>query len=219
MSRVHSRLPFSLLDRAITLAHATKVFLEADTGAVIGIREVLKARAVAANAARLAGKSIDAALYRTRSGNGWTYRVASAQKSVPARLLQAYIDLADTSAADDGPDVVLDYAPHVTTGDRPVGRYHWLAGHLGPQWDEQHIPLIIAGAGVRKGTVSRYPARLVDIAPTVERILGLSPAGSDGHVLADSLTRPARGDRAAQRAEEPALASTIAALKQRSGSH
>lgn len=216
MSRARSRLPFSLLDQAITSAGATKVWIEADTGAMIGIRELDKARAVALKVAALGGIRIDATFYKTVRHGLWSYHLASARHYLPPELIATYRALADTMASATGPDVVAVYAPHITTGDRPAHGYHWLAGHLGPQWDEQHIPLVIEGAGVRRDVVSPYAARLVDIAPTVERLLGLSTARVDGVVLSDSLVDGSRADRSAQARRGRELAPMVRALEQRS---
>jgi arylsulfatase A-like enzyme len=50
------------------------------------------------------------------------------------------------------------------------------------------IPLILSGAGVAAGKVAGE-ARLVDVAPTVMTLLGLSPGGlrPDGRVLEEAL--------------------------------
>jgi arylsulfatase A-like enzyme len=54
--------------------------------------------------------------------------------------------------------------------------------------DDMAIPLILSGAGVVAGRVEGE-ARLVDVAPTVMRLLGLPPAGlhPDGRVLTEAL--------------------------------
>jgi hypothetical protein len=52
------------------------------------------------------------------------------------------------------------------------------------------IPLLLSGAGVAAGKVAGE-ARLVDIAPTVMRLLGLPAEGlrPDGRVLEEALIR------------------------------
>jgi Type I phosphodiesterase / nucleotide pyrophosphatase len=218
MSVAQSRLPFSVLDRAIQLAGATKVYIEADTAAVIGIRELGKARAVARAAALLGGPAIDATYYKTLVRGEWFYQPAYLRPDLPLELRRAFLMLANTAAAATGPDVVVDYVPHVTTGDRPTNGYHWLAGHLGPQWDDQHIPLIIAGPQVRHDTFSSYPARLVDIAPTVERLLGLQSGSVDGIVLADAMQHPSRHLTQQQESERKLLDPLLQAIYVRTGS-
>ncbi|HEX6509366.1 MAG TPA: hypothetical protein VF221_17190, partial [Chloroflexota bacterium] len=202
-------------DRAIQLAGATKVYLEADTGAAIGIRELGKARAVAQNVARLDGESIDATYYKTVRNGVWSYSPAYIRSDLPYRVRQAYAMLVATDASADGPEVLVVYAPHITTGDRIANGYHWWGGHLGPQWDDQHIPLLIAGPGVRSGAQSSYPARLVDIAPTVEALLRLPPSRTDGLVLQDALSTPNPALAAKQMREKSRLAPLIHALELR----
>lgn len=215
MSRLQRRLPFSILDRSIRTAGATKVYLEADTAASIGIREPSKARQVALNISMLGGPLVEASLFKVHSAAGWAYQVAAARPDVSPALRRAYIQLADTSAGPDGPDVLVQYAPGVTTGDRIVRGYHWVGGHLGAGWEEQHIPFIVAGAGVRHGATSSFPARLVDIAPTVERLLGTGYTRTDGVVLSDSLAHSTRVGRAKQRRRASRLAPLVQAIESR----
>jgi len=216
MSSVQARLPFSTLDRAVYLAGASKVYLEADTGAVIGIRQPDHAHAVAVEVARLGGTAIDATYSKRLRAGVWSYAAAYTRPSLTVRMRQAFQMLADTDASADGPEVLAVYAPHVTTGDRIANGYHWWAGHLGPQWDEQHIPLLIAGAGVQHHRVSSYPARLVDIAPTVEQLMGLRSDGVDGHVLTDAVQSSSGADRSRQRVRAAVLLPLVRALQERS---
>ncbi len=52
---------------------------------------------------------------------------------------------------------------------------------------EMRVPLLIAGAGVRVGTVPRNP-KLVDVAPTIAALLGARPpADAQGRALTESL--------------------------------
>jgi len=216
MSTVQARLPFSTLDRALYLAGASKVYLEADTGAAIGIRQPDRARAVALEVARLGGAAIDTTYYKRLHAGVWSYATAYTRASLTVRMRQAFQMLADTDASAEGPEVLAMYAPHVTTGDRIANGYHWWAGHFGPQWDEQHIPLLISGAGVQHHRVSSYPARLVDIAPTVERLMGLRSDGVDGQVLADAVQSSSKAERSRQRARAAGLLTVVGALQERS---
>lgn len=217
MTRVSARLQFSDLKWAISAAGTKQVFIEADTAADIGISDMAKSRDVAMNVARVGGRAIDATYYATRAGGTLSFRAAYTRPGLSPGVPRAYQSLINTDEPDAGGDVIAVYAPHVTTGDRVANGYHWLAGHLGPQWDEQHIPLIIAGAGVRHGAVSTFPARLVDIAPTVERLLGIPVGRVDGHVLADALLAPTPQEQRAQAGLAGRLAPIVAALRERSG--
>lgn len=217
MSRIRSFMPYSVLTKAITEAGTTSVYIEHDTAASIGLQDPKKGRAVAVNIARLGGVNVDAALYKTYAHKHWAYAVAAARRSVSRSLQSAYVQLADTMASAAGPDVFAIYAPRISTRTTMAYGYPWRAGHLGPQWDDQHIPLIIAGPGVKYGYRSTYPARLVDIAPTLEYLLGARSGGLDGIVLQDALQRSTASGRAVQGEREHVLAPIVRLLKQRSG--
>ncbi|MDQ2741293.1 MAG: alkaline phosphatase family protein [Chloroflexota bacterium] len=98
-------------------------------------------------------------------------------------LDDVYRFLLDTFAGPTSPDVVAPFREN-TIGSQ-VRSAH--GDHGGLNWGAQHVPLILSGPGVRSGTTSQFPARLVDIAPTVLRLLGLTAPGLDGIVLADAL--------------------------------
>jgi arylsulfatase A-like enzyme len=217
MSRVSARISFDTLKQATQMAGTKQVFIEADTAATIGITEEKKSRSVALNVARLGGKAIDATYFASADSGGPLFRLAYARPGLSPGVLRVYNSLVNTEEPDAGGDVIVIYAPHVTTGTRVANGYQWLAGHLGPQWDEQHIPLIIAGAGVRHGAVSGFPARLVDIAPTVENLLRVAPGRTDGHVLADALQAPTPRERTEQARVGEQLLPVVAALRERSG--
>lgn len=221
MSVAHARISADVLHQAEVDVGVSQVSLEVDTAAAYGIDPPGKARVLALNVAFLGGRNIDATYYKVRVKGRWSYRPAFAQKRVGRQLRRAYLMLCNTIAAAAGPEVLAIYAPHVTTGDRatPGHQYHWLAGHLGPQWDEQHIPLVLAGPGVRRGATSWYPARLVDIAPTVEYLTGAQPAPGDGAVLQDALTRPSARLLGLQHKRGAWLRPMVGALKHRSGYH
>jgi arylsulfatase A-like enzyme len=62
-----------------------------------------------------------------------------------------------------------------------------LAAHGQPSDRDAHVPLLLWGAGIRPGFYGARAAT-VDIAPTLARLLHVSPlAVSDGRVLAEAL--------------------------------
>jgi arylsulfatase A-like enzyme len=62
--------------------------------------------------------------------------------------------------------------------------------------------------------VSHFPAKLVDVAPTVERLLGLPvPPGVDGVVLADALAQPSAAEQSAQQAAQSHRLEDVKALE------
>jgi arylsulfatase A-like enzyme len=155
---------------------------------------------------------IEGALYKVRSGSGWIFDPdPTTLARYPHDLVQAYLRLADTEACPAGPEVLLAFGED-TMGLTVQGRTRWGA-HGGFSWGVQQIPLIIAGPGVRHG-VSHFPAKLVDVAPTIERLLGLPiPAGVDGVVLADALPDATQRERAAQNAVAGARTTDVQALR------
>ncbi|MCX5975022.1 MAG: hypothetical protein NTU59_10240, partial [Coprothermobacterota bacterium] len=82
-------------------------------------------------------------------------------------------------------------------------------------WGDQHIPLILAGPGVLQGT-SDTPARLVDILPTLSRLIGFPTDGMDGVVLADALRNPDPSDTRRQQAYTEQVAPLQQALREAS---
>jgi arylsulfatase A-like enzyme len=88
--------------------------------------------------------------------------------------------------------------------------------HGGATWGAQQVPLVIAGPGVKRAVQSDFPARLMDVAPTVLTLLGLQPTNMDGVVLADALTAPTNAQLHAQDTLAPALAAYQRAIIARS---
>jgi predicted AlkP superfamily pyrophosphatase or phosphodiesterase len=71
-----------------------------------------------------------------------------------------------------------------------VPRENWLLtssaashGTLYPY--DQHVPVILYGAGIRKGTYNA-PATPADIAPSLAALAGIQMTGTDGHPLTDA---------------------------------
>ncbi len=217
MTQITVHIPYSVLTRSVALAGTTPVYIEHDTAAAIGITDDSKARAVALNILRLGGKAVDATYYKVLVRGRWSYRLAGAQSTVPAALRAAYFRLANTMAADSGPDVFAVFAPHASTRSTVAYGYSWKAGHLGPQWGDQHIPLVLAGPGIKSGVTSGYPARLVDVAPTVENLLGVPSGAVDGVALQDALQQPTTEGLARQASRGKELMPVVQALQRRSG--
>lgn len=63
-----------------------------------------------------------------------------------------------------------------------------VAGMHGSPWKyDTHVPLIFVSPGVKPATINR-PVHLIDVAPTLSSILGISaPASSQGEVLSEAL--------------------------------
>jgi len=217
MDRITTTVPYTTLSSAVAISGTSPVYVEHDTAAALGITDDSKAALVARNLYRLATPFADATYYKVRLNGHWRYQLAQSRAGLSTRLLHAYVTLANTSASSSGPDVLAIFAPHVSSRATVAYGYSWQAGHLGPQWDDQHIPLIIAGPDVQAHVVSAYPARLVDIAPTIERLLGAPTGSVDGVALEDALLHQNRSAVQRQRARGRHLGPVVTALKQRSG--
>jgi len=108
------------------------------------------------------------------SGHGWgaasdEYRRAAAQADDAIRGFASAIDL--------DRDTLVVTADHGHVG---------IGGHGGPEEEVLHVPLVLAGAGIRAG--ARGLARQVDVAPTLSTLLGLAiPASNQGRPLLDAL--------------------------------
>jgi arylsulfatase A-like enzyme len=155
---------------------------------------------------------VEGALYKVQTAAGGFAFVPepSTAKRIPGPLLKAYLDLADTEASAAGADVLLPYREN-TTGLQPSKSFRGM--HGGFSWGAQHIPLVIAGPGVQPG-VSHFPAKLVDIAPTIERLIGLAvPAGVDGVVLADAVRGSSTAESAAQYAVQSSRLADVRVLQ------
>ena len=108
------------------------------------------------------------------AGHGWgsesdEYRRAAADADEAIRGFAALVDLDRDTLV-----VTADHG-HVASG-----------GHGGPEESVMHVPLVMAGAGIRGG--ARGACRQVDLAPTLCTLLGLPlPAANQGRPLLDAL--------------------------------
>jgi hypothetical protein len=171
-----------------------------------------KAGEAAEKIAQLQLQGIHGVYYKLKNQDG-TYSYFPAPttlKSIDSRLDACYRYLASTYASAQGPDLVYFTAENWKSGTSTA-----LGDHGQATWDNQHIPLIMSGPGIRKGGMSTAPARLVDIAPTVLTAMGLKPDKMDGVVLADALAAPARELVALQQAANTELEPLENALKNR----
>lgn len=119
----------------------------------------------------------------------YTYELAAGVRLDPA-LDAAYRYMLNTFAGPIAPHVVAPFRENTISAT--VASAH--GDHGGPNWGAQAIPLVLSGPGVRSGVVSHHPARLMDVAPTVLRLMGLPPEPMDGLVLADALAAPSVED-------------------------
>jgi predicted AlkP superfamily pyrophosphatase or phosphodiesterase len=110
------------------------------------------------------------------------------------------------------PDVVAPFRENTIGTELTVAH----GDHGGLNWGAQQVPLIFSGPGVASGITSHFPARLVDIAPTVLRLLGLPARPMDGAVLADALAEATAQEVVVQASRAPTLAARQSALMRQS---
>lgn len=128
------------------------------------------------------------------SGRYVYHPIARAGTTIDPALEAAYQYLLGTFAGPLAPDIALTFEENTITRWYPDTH----GEHGGATWGTQQIPLVISGPGVRAGVHSQFPARLMDVAPTVLTLLGIEPTNMDGVVLADSLVRPTNAQVRAQ---------------------
>lgn len=135
------------------------------------------------------------AYYQTMESGVYTYHpVAQTGTTIPPELDAAQQYLHSTFCGVLAPDISLIFRENTVTRIHSKGH----GEHGGVNWGSQQVPLVIAGPGTRQGSVSAFPARLMDIAPTLLTLLGIGPSRVDGVVLADALAVPTGEQQRAQ---------------------
>jgi Type I phosphodiesterase / nucleotide pyrophosphatase len=125
--------------------------------------------------------------YQTIESGAYAYHpVVSAGSTLDPALEAALQYLLGTFAGPLAPDITLAFEENTITRWYPDSH----GEHGGATWGAQQIPLIIAGPGVRVNRRSPFPARLMDVAPTVLALLGIQSGLMDGVALADALQTP-----------------------------
>ena len=137
---------------------------------------------------------------RCMSGGYTHHAVTPTGQALDPVLEAAHQYLLGTCAGPLSPDITLTLVENMVVRNRLQGNASSAHGnHSGPTWGVQHIPLVIAGPGVKAGAVLDFPARLMDIAPTALTLMGIQPTRMDGIQLSDALMNPTS---AAQRATD-----------------
>lgn len=184
-------------DIAAQGANTTIARKDGEAGA-IWLQDPTKAKAVADRLVKMKPGHVEAIFYRSAPGDDYTYLQDSPTAWVLNKsVITALQDLVNTTAGRNGPDVWMLYHENYTVVPRNVAGT-WKGTHGGATWKVQHIPLIMAGPGIKSGAHASFAAREIDLAPTMERLLGLPGIARDGVVLADALTAPTAGEVKAQ---------------------
>lgn len=179
------------INKIIQLAGGQPLYVGHGDYSPIWLRNVSAVPRVAAALARANLPGVAAIYAKTPAGR---YVLASQ----PSRLAdpgvqQAYNDLLLSFDSPESPDIVLLYDENTITMTPTFLKIGRKGDHGGATWGAQHIPLILEGPGVKQGYTSAFPARLTDIAPTLETLLGVTPQHQDGTPLADAMVSPPPG--------------------------
>jgi arylsulfatase A-like enzyme len=153
--------------------------------------------------------NVSAIYFMTHTGGKYEYKMAGCESCPPA-LVKTYDYLMNTEVGPTGEDIGI----LLREGARNSGMSEMPGRHGGADWGSQHITLLLSGPGVKTGT-SDHPARLADVAPTIERFMGIGPSARDGVVLADAFQQPNGTDVSAQSASDATLDPLNTALAQR----
>jgi arylsulfatase A-like enzyme len=203
------------LTGAIAKSGTTIVSQAYTSGAFFWLKDGSRAALAAQNIARLNNRNIQAVYARVYTSKGYVYaRVSSAKLLRSGATEGANQYLLNSFNGANAPDVVVSFAEGV--GCEPGGQAHWKADHGGTSWQAQHLPLILSGPGIRSGYMSSYPARLIDVAPTVLQVMGASHSGMQGIPLADALKSPPSWTVQWQRETGKQLIPVVTALQQQS---
>jgi hypothetical protein len=155
------------------------------TSQAIWLRKSDRSQKVAEKLAAINPAGVGGIFYKAGEGGDVSYRAAGRNQTESS---PAWDYLLDTIACTQSPDVILRIKENTVLGRKfPLNSR---GKHYQGTWGVQHIPLIIAGPGVREYTRSEMPARLVDIPPTIIALMGIEAAGMDGIVLADAMASP-----------------------------
>ncbi|MGH2442796.1 MAG: alkaline phosphatase family protein [Chloroflexota bacterium] len=208
MSGINRFVPDTLFKNAVAQAGTIAPSMTFDTATYIWLQDLNKAGLVAANIVKAHDPGIQSVYYRAFVHNHLRY-VRSPSNPIPASLAAANQFLLSTLVNGHEPTVVAILRKHATSS-RPSS--HWKADHGGATWGVQHVPLVIAGPGIRKGFKSALPAQLEDIAPTALVAMGAQPVGMEGHVLAEAMTTPFQADQVNRAGELKRISPVVRAL-------
>lgn len=208
------RVSAKMLVDAILASGAQIVAQSFSTAAYFWLKDPSRQVPAATRVLALKHPNIQSVYVRTRTKTGYTYQAVGTPALDGAGMAAANAYLLQTFAGPKGPDLVVLFTEGA--GSEPGGQSGWKADHGGANWQAQHLPLIISGPGVRAGQVSASPARLIDVAPTVLRLMGASHQGMQGIPLADAMTSPPPWTVRWQRTANRRLTPLVQALQRQS---
>jgi predicted AlkP superfamily pyrophosphatase or phosphodiesterase len=153
--------------------------------------------------------NVSAIFYIQHKGSQYYYNMAGCESCSPD-LVKAYHYLLSTEAGPTGEDIAILLRENARNSGLP----QMMGRHGGADWGSQQITLIFSGPGIQPG-VSHHSGRLADIAPTIERAMGITPDARDGIVLADAFQHPTAADTARQTASDAKMNVYVNALMAR----
>jgi arylsulfatase A-like enzyme len=198
------------IDRAVVAAGGSSVYTDPGEATMVGLQDTLQGQPAAQAIQDEHVRGIDALYYKMRAGSTWSYTPWYLDPSLRPSFTAVMNYELSTMAGTASPDVVVVGTPHAGFAPASMG-----ASTLGAQWDTQHVPLVIAGHGVNPGVTSDFPARLVDVAPTVAALMGMGTPNGDGVILADAMQESPDGAARAQESAGTNLRLYVSALQAR----
>lgn len=207
MGPIKRFIPSTVISNAVAQAGTTAPDVGNNTAAYVWLADHAKALQVAKNVLAARDPGVQSAYYLSPTPK--PHYILAGGRFVNGNVNAANSYLANTLLNGHQPDVVV-MAKAGATFSSPGA--HWKADHGGASWESQHIPLLIAGPGVKQGAVIGQGAQLEDIAPTALALMGVSPTRMQGKVLADAMTSPAGRQQSARKGEIARMGPLISAL-------
>jgi arylsulfatase A-like enzyme len=201
-------VPSTVITNAVAAAGTTAPDIAANSGDYIWLADASKAQAVAQTIVNTHDPGIQSAYYLTTAGGAPHYAAADGSP-VDGATEAANQYLLGSLLNGHEPAVVVFGVEGASFSDPST---NWKGDHGGNSWQSQHVPLILAGPGIRAGVASSAPAQLEDLAPTVLTDMGVKPTGMAGRVLTDALEQPGTAATQARKAEIGEMASVLDAL-------
>ncbi|HEX6508315.1 MAG TPA: alkaline phosphatase family protein [Chloroflexota bacterium] len=198
----------SIVNNAVSQAGTSAPDIASSSADYVWLADPSKAQAVAQNVVKTHDPDIASAYYLTTL-NGKPEYAAAGGSSISPGMETANQYLLGALLNGHEPSVVVFGEEGASFSD-PTS--NWKADHGGNTWQSQQIPLILSGPGIAGGVTSSAPAQLDDVAPTVLTVMGVSPAGMEGHALADALVQPPASTVTARNGEIQSLQPIVDAL-------
>jgi arylsulfatase A-like enzyme len=215
MMPLRHTLSDSIFSTAVSQAGTEIVTYAYTSAGYIWVKDAARTVQAARNIAALHSPYIQSVYARVRTVRGYAYTRVSGARSLRTPSAEAANQyLVRTFNGPNAPDIAVIFAEGV--GCEPGGQSGWKADHGGTSWQAQQIPLVISGPGIRQGHVSSYPARLIDVAPTILQAMGASHKGMQGIPLADALLKPPGAATQWQASAAKRLGPVVSALQQES---